>query len=120
MEIGTSKKLVVTNAQGDHYIPLNRIICLLVNNGYCTIYYLNPTNTLASLESTKRMRYFFDQTEGQMIEVHRNACVNPHYISALLSTFKIQFSVEGLPSVFVADRKYRKTRAHLRKLAFTD
>ena len=117
MELGTSKKLVVTDALGDHYIPLNQLICLIAKRGYCTIYFLNAQQQLQQLTATRTMNHYFGQTKGQLINIHRNACVNPRYVGALLVSQRVRFTVEGIETVRVADRKFRKVRAYMRQLA---
>lgn len=118
MEPGTSKRLVVTDALGDHYIPLDQLICLVAKNrGYCAIYYLNAQQQVQQLTGTNTMSSYFGACKGHLLQIHRNACINPQYVSGLLTSQKIRFSVEGIETVRVADRRFRKVRAFFRKMA---
>jgi len=117
MKSGTPQRLVVTTNTGDHYIPLDKLVCIKSKKGRCIMYYINGQQQVETLTSTRTMNYYYHQAEKLLLPVHRNACVNPQYVSALLSSQKIKFSVAGVDAVLVSHRMLRKVRAALRKSA---
>ncbi len=114
MESEAPKRLVVTDHTGDHYIPLNHLVCILAHKYSCTIYHVNAERKLHTLTGSRTMLYYAKQLEGRLMPVHRNACVNPNYVSKLLTSRIVKFSVADMPRVVASTRLYPKVRAALR------
>lgn len=114
MTPGNSRKIVVSDLNGERYIRLSDVLFIQAQGSYCTIHYLDTNNNRLHVLGSKNMAHYLRQSCSELLQIGRSLCVNPLHVSSLSRERLLSFHRTDVSDKSVSRRRYAAVRLALR------